>query len=152
MSELNEATAKKSNGVFIGIILLLLVGIGVMAVMYSKKNGELNDCMNDNLELKQQMDDMNKMMTEGQRTEMRSEIYTSLAEVKARLLADMAPRLVGSVVEHLHTDEEEWGKFVDTPVDATVTSVAWTYEDGLLLTVAYRHPVTGEECEGTAAL
>jgi cbb3-type cytochrome oxidase subunit 3 len=62
MSELNEATTKKSNGVFIGIILLLLVGIGVMAVMYSKKNSELNDCMNDNLELKQQMDDMNKMM------------------------------------------------------------------------------------------
>src|SRR5574343_1293788 len=62
MSELNEATAKKSNGVFIGIILLLLVGIGVLAVMYSKKNSELNDCMNDNLELKQQMDDMNEMM------------------------------------------------------------------------------------------
>ena len=62
MSELNEATAKKGNGVFIGIILLLLVGIGVMAVMYSKKNSELNDCMNDNLALKQQMDDMNKMM------------------------------------------------------------------------------------------
>ncbi len=62
MSELNETTAKKSNGVFIGIILLLLIGIGVMAVMYSKKNSELNDCMNDNLALKQQMDDMNKMM------------------------------------------------------------------------------------------
>lgn len=95
---------------------------------------------------------MNKMMTEEQRTEMRSEIYRSLAEVKARLLADMAPRLVGSVVEHLHTDEEEWGKFVDTPVEATVASVAWTYEDGLLLKVSYVHPVTGEACEGTEAL
>lgn len=62
MSELNETTAKKSNGVFIGIILLLLVGIGVMAVMYSKKNGELNDCMNENTTLKQDMDDMNAMM------------------------------------------------------------------------------------------
>ena len=95
---------------------------------------------------------MNKMMTEGQRTDMRSEIYRSIAALKARMLAEMGPSLVGSFVEHRYTDEVSWGNFVQTQVNATVTSVAWTYEDELLMTVSYVHPVTGEECEGTEAL
>jgi len=95
---------------------------------------------------------MSKMMSEGQRTDMRSEIYRSIAALKARMLAEMGPRLVGSVVEHHHSDEVSWGNFVQTQVEATVTSVAWTYEDGLLLTVSYGHPVTGEVCVGTETL
>ncbi len=62
MSELNETTAKKSNGVFIGIILLLLIGIGVMAVMYSKLNNQLVDANNEIITLKADIDQMNEMM------------------------------------------------------------------------------------------
>lgn len=62
MAEITENTGKKSNGAFIAIILLLLVGMAVMAVMWSKKNGELNDCMNENTTLKADMEGMNQMM------------------------------------------------------------------------------------------
>lgn len=62
MSELNETTAKKSNGAFIAIIILLLVGLAVMAMMWSKKNSQLNDAMNENKTLKADMAGMNEMM------------------------------------------------------------------------------------------
>lgn len=62
MSELNETTAKKSNGAFIAIILLLLVGLAVMAMMWSKKNSQLNDCTNENTTLKSDMAGMDQMM------------------------------------------------------------------------------------------
>ena len=62
MSEINE-TGKKSNGAFIGIIILLLLGLAVMAVLWSKKNSQLNDCMNENTTLKSDMDGMNQMMS-----------------------------------------------------------------------------------------
>lgn len=63
MAESSETTAKKGNGVFIAIILVLLVGLAVMAVMLSKKNGQLNDCNNENTTLKSDMDGMNQMMS-----------------------------------------------------------------------------------------
>lgn len=63
MAENIESSAKKSNGVFIAIILALLVGLAVMAVLWSKKKGELNDCTNENTTLKSDMDGMNKMMS-----------------------------------------------------------------------------------------
>lgn len=62
MAESTETAAKKNNGVFIAIILLLLVGLAVMAVLVSRKNGQLNDCTNENTTLKSDMDGMNKMM------------------------------------------------------------------------------------------
>jgi hypothetical protein len=62
MSELNQSTEKKGNGVFIVIILALLVGLAVMAYLWSKKNSELNDCMNENITLKSDMEGMNQMM------------------------------------------------------------------------------------------
>ena len=62
MSELNETTAKKSNGVFIGIILLLLIGIGALAVMYSKLNNELVEAKNEITTLNADIDQMNEMM------------------------------------------------------------------------------------------
>jgi nitrogen fixation-related uncharacterized protein len=63
MSDFNETTAKKSNGAFIAIILVLLVALGVMAVLWSKKNGELNDCANENTTLKSDMQGMDEMMS-----------------------------------------------------------------------------------------
>lgn len=62
MSENIETTAKKSNGAFIAIILLLLVGLAVMAVMWSKKNSQLNDCSNENKTMQADMTGMNQMM------------------------------------------------------------------------------------------
>lgn len=62
MSEINE-TGKKSNGAFIGIIILLLIGLAAMAVLWSRKNSQLNDCVNENTMLKSDMDGMNQMMS-----------------------------------------------------------------------------------------
>ncbi|MFO0496125.1 MAG: hypothetical protein ACK50Y_11380, partial [Flavobacteriia bacterium] len=64
MSEGNEQnTTRSGNGIYIIIILLLLVGLAVMAMQWSKKNSELNQCSNDNTLLKADMDGMNQMMS-----------------------------------------------------------------------------------------
>jgi len=63
MAEMNETSAKKSNGAFIAIIILLLVGLAIMAVMWSKKNSQLNECSNENKTLKSDMEGMNQMMS-----------------------------------------------------------------------------------------
>lgn len=55
--------SKKSNGAFIAIILLLLLALGAMAYLWSSKNGQLNDCANENTLLKSDMDGMNQMMS-----------------------------------------------------------------------------------------
>jgi len=62
MSEINASAEKKSNGVFIVIILALLVGLAVMAYLWSNKNRQLNDCMNETTLLKSDMEGMNQMM------------------------------------------------------------------------------------------
>ncbi|TNF47309.1 MAG: hypothetical protein EP305_08140 [Bacteroidetes bacterium] len=61
MSEFIEPQ-KRSNTPFIVIIFLLLIGIAGMAVLWSKKNSELNDCSNENATLLSDMEGMNKMM------------------------------------------------------------------------------------------
>ena len=61
MSEFVEAP-KKSNTPFIVIILVLLIGMAALAVMYAKKNGELNAAMNENKLLLADMEGMNEMM------------------------------------------------------------------------------------------
>jgi cbb3-type cytochrome oxidase maturation protein len=63
MSEINETSGKKSNGAYLAIILLLLIGLGAMAFLWSKKNRELNDCSNENTTLKSDMEGMNQMMS-----------------------------------------------------------------------------------------
>jgi nitrogen fixation-related uncharacterized protein len=55
-------TPKKNNGGFIAAILILLLGLGVMAYMWSQKNGQLNDCSNETATLRADMDGMNQMM------------------------------------------------------------------------------------------
>jgi len=82
MSEVNETTAKKSNGAFIAIILLLLVGLAVMAVMWSKKNSQLNDCSNENTTLKSDMTGMNQMM-EGYVGNMSNDLKTDFQNMLA---------------------------------------------------------------------
>lgn len=60
MSEVENK--KNSNGVFLIIIFLLLGGLAVMSYMWSTKRTELNNCSNENLTLKSDMQGMNDMM------------------------------------------------------------------------------------------
>jgi len=62
MSEIEEPK-KKSNGAFVGIIILLLLGLAVMAYFLSAKNKELNASQNDNKRLQADMEGMNQMMS-----------------------------------------------------------------------------------------
>ncbi|HIP31798.1 MAG TPA: hypothetical protein EYG86_03460 [Crocinitomicaceae bacterium] len=62
MSEIEEPK-KKGNGAFVGIIILLLLGLAVMAYFLSAKNKELNKCQNESGMLQADMDGMNKMMS-----------------------------------------------------------------------------------------
>jgi hypothetical protein len=62
MAESNETTGKKGNGAFIAIILVLLVGLAILATMWSSKNSQLNDCSNENKLLKSDMAGMDQMM------------------------------------------------------------------------------------------
>jgi hypothetical protein len=63
MEEFNSAEGKKSNGAFLMITMILLAGLGVMAYLWSKKNAELNDCMNKNTLLRADMKGMDDMMS-----------------------------------------------------------------------------------------
>jgi cbb3-type cytochrome oxidase maturation protein len=62
MSE-NDQVTKKSNGGYIAVIILLLLGLGVMSYLWSSKNGQLNDCKNDNAMLNADMNGMNEMLS-----------------------------------------------------------------------------------------
>lgn len=61
-NEILPEAPKKNNGGFIAAILLLLLGLGVMAYLWSQKNSQLNDCANETATLKADMDGMNQMM------------------------------------------------------------------------------------------
>jgi len=62
MTELENPT-KKNNGFFIIITILLLIGLAVLSYFFSKKNNELNACINRNKALTTDMNGMNEMMT-----------------------------------------------------------------------------------------
>ena len=62
MTDLNT-TEKKGNGVFLLIILVLLIALGAMAFLWSRKNAELNVCTNQNTLLVSDMNGMNDMMS-----------------------------------------------------------------------------------------
>jgi len=63
MSE-NTETPKKSNGAFITIILILLIGLALMAYKSSAKNTELNACNNKTKEMLADLEAMNQMMVD----------------------------------------------------------------------------------------
>ncbi|MFT5777161.1 MAG: hypothetical protein ACI837_000092 [Crocinitomicaceae bacterium] len=58
----DQREKKKGNGAFIAVIILLLLGLGVMAYLWSTKNSELNTCENDNKTLNADMNGMNEML------------------------------------------------------------------------------------------
>lgn len=64
MSEIQDpkTNVTKSNSVLLLILILLLIALAYMSYSWSKKNKELNDCTNANLELEADMHGMNEMM------------------------------------------------------------------------------------------
>lgn len=62
MSE-SEITPKSKNGGYIAVIIILLLGLAFMSYLWSSKNGDLNDCMNDNAALNADMNGMNEMLS-----------------------------------------------------------------------------------------
>jgi hypothetical protein len=62
MAEIKETSENKGNGLFLIIIVGLLMGLGLMAYLWSNKNKELNACMNENKTLLSDMQGMDEMM------------------------------------------------------------------------------------------
>jgi hypothetical protein len=79
MSEI-ENPQKKSNGAFVAIIIILLLGLGTMAYLWSSKNSDLNQCKTDNALLNSDMEGMNDMMS-GYVGGMTNDIKTDFKEM-----------------------------------------------------------------------
>jgi chromosome segregation ATPase len=82
---------KKSNGAFIAIILLLLLALAAMAYLWSAKNTQLNDCANENLALKADMDGMNQMMSgyvDNMSSDLRKDFQNMLDTYDALMVKD----------------------------------------------------------------
>ena len=79
MSEI-ENSQKKSNGAFVAIIIILLLGLAAMAYLWSSKNSDLNQCKSDNALLNSDMDGMNDMMS-GYVGGMTNDIKTDFKEM-----------------------------------------------------------------------
>lgn len=54
---------KKSNGAYIAVIFILLLALAFMAYLWSSKNSELTQAMNDNKTLQSDMKGMNEMLS-----------------------------------------------------------------------------------------
>jgi hypothetical protein len=59
---MNETQSKSSNVLLYSVIGILLIGLATLTFMWSAKRSELNQCQNDNLILKSDMEGMNKML------------------------------------------------------------------------------------------
>ena len=79
MSEI-ENPQQKSNGAFVAIIIILLLGLGTMAYLWSSKNSDLNQCKTDNALLNSDMEGMNDMMS-GYVGGMTNDIKTDFKEM-----------------------------------------------------------------------
>ena len=61
-NNMDVITQKKSNGFYLILILALMVLLAVLTYMWSTKRTELNNCSNQNLLLKSDMEGMNQML------------------------------------------------------------------------------------------
>ncbi len=59
---MNETQPKSSNLLLYSVIGVLLIGLATLTFMWSAKRSELNQCQNDNIILKSDMEGMNKML------------------------------------------------------------------------------------------
>lgn len=90
MSEVVDSP-KKSNGVYILIMLLLLAGMGVMTFLWSSKNGELNECVQKNNEYASEIEGMNQMMAgyvDNMSNDLRKDFKNMLATYDALMEKD----------------------------------------------------------------
>jgi hypothetical protein len=58
----DQKEKRKGSGAYLAVIILLLLGLGFMAYLWSTKNSELNLCENDNKTLNADMNGMNEML------------------------------------------------------------------------------------------
>ena len=87
----NQGSDKKNNGAFIAIILLLLMGLGIMAYLWSAKNTQLNDCSNKNAMLEADMQGMNQMMSgyvDNMSNDLKKDFQNMMATYDALLTKD----------------------------------------------------------------
>jgi hypothetical protein len=61
-TNMDAITPKKSNGFYLILILFLMGSLAVLSYMWSTKRTELNNCSNENLLLKSDMEGMNQML------------------------------------------------------------------------------------------
>jgi hypothetical protein len=78
-------------------------------------------------------------------------INDELREAKRLIRLRTVAACTGRTVEHTHREDDpaDPDGVITTPVAAIVTGVRWTYEDEMLLEVAYVHPTTGETLVAT---
>lgn len=90
MSEIQQ-TEKKGNGAFVAIIIILLLLLGAMGYLWSSKNGQLNECQNENKSLNADMEGMNEMMSGyigNMSNDMKTDFTSMLATYDALLEKD----------------------------------------------------------------
>ncbi len=58
----SQEIKKSKNGAYIAVIIILILLLGGMSYMWSSKNGELDDCINENKKLTADMNGMNEML------------------------------------------------------------------------------------------
>ena len=61
-TNMDAITPKKTNGFYLILILVLMGSLAVLSYMWSTKRTELNNCSNENLLLKSDMEGMNQML------------------------------------------------------------------------------------------
>ena len=92
MSE-NQQTEKKGNGAFVAIIIILLLLLGGMGYLWSSKNGQLNECQNENKSLNADMQGMNEMLSGyvgDLSNDMKTDFTTMLATYDALIEKDQS--------------------------------------------------------------
>jgi hypothetical protein len=92
---------------------------------------------------------MNTIITAEELETHARQIMDDLVAAQRGIRERMITTLVGRQVEHIHHEDDptaEGGLRVFT-VTADVVGVRWTYDDEMLLEVAYAHPTTGERVD-----
>jgi hypothetical protein len=90
-------------------------------------------------------------ITETELETLARSIGDELREAKRLIRLRMVAACTGRTVEHTHREDDpaDPDGVIATPTQAIVTGVRWTYEDEMLLEVAYVHPTTGETMVAT---
>ena len=90
-------------------------------------------------------------ITETELETLARSIGDELRETKRLIRLRIGAACTGRTVEYTHREDDpaDPNGVIATPVQAIVTGVRWTYEDEMLLEVAYVHPATGETMVAT---